>query len=227
MSTITTVVFDFGNVLIGWDPRRVWRSHLTEDEIERFLSEADFAGLNARLDAGTPFVDVRADLAARTPHHVATLETYWQSFARSLTGSIPGTAELVAELHGLGVRMLGLTNWSAETYHHAATVAPVVKLLDDVVVSGHEGLAKPDPAIFRLLIERHSLAPSGTLFVDDSPANVDAARSVGLLAHRFTDVSGLRAELRRLGIDVAVPATPRHAPGGVSPDVDPDRRPSP
>lgn len=203
MSTVTTVVLDLGNVLIGWDPRRVWSATLSDAEIDAFVSEAGFEELNRSLDGGRSYADARADLAARAPHHVDTLDAYWEAFEASLTGPVPGTAELVGELRDLGVRLLGLTNWSAETFHHASAVAPAVGMLEDVMVSGRERLLKPDPAIFELLVERYGLTPSQTLFVDDSPANVDGARSVGLLAHRFIGVPGLRSELRCHGIEVA------------------------
>jgi 2-haloacid dehalogenase len=201
---LTTVVFDLGNVLIGWDPRRIWSRTLSETQIETFLSESGFSELNHAMDGGRTFAAARADLHARTPHHVETLDAYWHAFPEALTGPIPGTAELVSELAGLGLRLLGLTNWSAETIHHAPAAAPAIALLEDLLVSGREGLAKPDPAIFRLLIERYQLVPERTLFIDDSPANVEAARSLGLHAHRFTGTDELRAELRSLGVDVAV-----------------------
>ena len=202
-STITTVVFDLGNVLIGWDPHRVWSRTLSDVEIERFLSESGFEGLNRSLDAGRSYADARAELQARAPHHVATLDAYWEDFAGALTGPVPGTEQLVSELAGLGMRLLGLTNWSAETVHLAPDAAPAVRVLEDLLVSGREGLLKPDPAIFELLLDRYRLAPERTVFVDDVQANVDGARSVGLHAYLFTGVAQLRADLRSLGIGVA------------------------
>lgn len=202
-AALTTVVFDLGNVLIGWDPRRVWSRELSDAEIETFLSESGFAELNHAMDGGRRYAESRAELASRSPHHVATLDAYWHAFPDALTGPIPGTAELVSEIAGLGLRLLGLTNWSAETIHHAPASAPAISMLEDLLVSGREGLAKPDPAIFELLITRYGLVPEQTLFIDDVAANVEAARSVGLHAHQFTGVDALRVELRTRGIDVA------------------------
>lgn len=198
--TITTVVFDLGNVLIGWDPGRVWSRTLSAAEIETFLEEARFEQVNRSLDGGRTYADARAELHERAPHHVATLDAYWNDFAGALTGPIPGTEELVSELVERGVRLIGLTNWSAETVHHAPVAAPAIGMLEDLLVSGREGLLKPDPAIFELLIERFGLVPDQAVFIDDVKANVDGAASVGLHALLFEGVEGLRRDLRSLGV---------------------------
>jgi 2-haloacid dehalogenase len=205
-SPITTVVFDLGQVLVGWEPRRIWSRELSDAEIDAFLLESDFARLNHSLDAGRSYVDARAELEARAPHHVATLDAYWNAVSESLTGPVAGTEEIVTELADLGLRLLGLTNWSAETIHHAPVAAPAISLLEDLLVSGREGLAKPDPAIFELLIERYGLTPAETFFTDDSPANIETARSLGLQVHLFTGAQGLRTALRAHGVDVAGPS---------------------
>ncbi len=201
--TITTVVFDLGQVLVGWDPRRIWARDLTEEEIEAFLVESAFATLNHSLDAGRPYTEARTELAKRAPHHVATLDAYWNAIPDSLTGPVPGSAEIVSEIADLGLRLLGLTNWSAETFHHAPVAAPAISLLEDVLVSGREGLAKPDPAIFELLVQRYDLTPAETFFTDDSPANIEAARSLGLQVHLFAGADGLRSALRAHGVEIA------------------------
>ncbi len=196
---LTTVVFDLGNVLVGWDPRRPF-ADLPAAAVDEFLLRSPFAELNHAMDAGMPFADAHTQMRSRAPEHADSFERYWDGFASTLTGPVPGMAELVAEVGEAGLRRLGLTNWAADTYHHAAVAAPVIETLDDVLVSGRVGLAKPDPAIFELLIERFDLAPAQTLFVDDVAANVDGARSVGLRAHLFQGAEGLRAELVRSGV---------------------------
>lgn len=200
---IETVVLDLGNVMVEWDPRVVWSRTMSEDEIEAFLQESGFEELNRSLDAGRGYEEARAELAQRHPHHVAALDAYWEAFADTLVRPVPGMAELVAALGAGGTRLVGLSNWSAETFHHAAVAAPAIELLEDVLVSGHVRLIKPDPAIFALLISRFDLDPARSLFVDDSPANVEAAREFGLHAHLFRGVEGLRAELLARGVPLA------------------------
>lgn len=200
--TTTTVVLDLGNVLVRWDPRRAWAGHLSDAEVDLFLEESDFATLNRAIDAGRTFADAGHELGQRWPHHAPTLATYRDRFADTLTGPVPGTAELVRDLRGAGVRLLGLTNWSAETFHHAAAAAPAIDDLEDVLVSGREGLAKPDPRIFALLVERYGLDVGTTFFADDVPANVEAARGAGMAGHVFTTAAQLREDLRRHGVAV-------------------------
>ncbi|MFC7406190.1 HAD family hydrolase [Georgenia alba] len=195
-----TVVLDLGNVLVGWDPARALTEEMTPQEWERFAEAADFRSLNLAADAGMPIADVAARAAALDPAHGRTLSRYFANFAATLTGPVPGTTAVVEELAAAGIRLLGLTNWSAETFHHAAGAAPVIDLLEGVVVSGREGVAKPDPAVFRIVLERYGVEASRAVFVDDSPANVAGAEAVGLTALRFTDAATLRADLHGLGL---------------------------
>ncbi|MFC8923305.1 HAD family hydrolase [Cellulosimicrobium sp. NPDC057127] len=206
-AAIDAVLYDFGNVLVGWDPYRAYAGHTPRDAVDTFFADVDFAALNHARDAGETWAAARTHVGATHPDHVDLLDRYVEHFPATLTGPVDGSAELVRELRGLGLRLYGLTNWSAELFHHAATAAPATTLMDDVLVSGREGLAKPDPAIFRLAIGRFGLDAERTLFTDDSPANVDAAARLGLRTHLFRGTADLRAALRDLGVDVAPPAT--------------------
>src|SRR5699024_11886005 len=107
------------------------------------------------------------------------LEEYWNSFADSLTGPIPGSYDLARRLHTNGYRLLGLTNWSAETFHHALAAAPAVSLMEGTIVSGEVGIAKPDPGIFHHLPDTFSVRPQDAVFIDDTPAHTAAARAIG------------------------------------------------
>lgn len=211
--SVDAVVFDLGNVLVHWDPRGPFAGRLPEAEVRRFFADVDFGEFNLRQDAGRPWREARAEVARTHPEHLATLDLYVERFADSLAGPVAGSAAVVDELRAAGVRVLGLTNWSAETFHHAVPAAPVIDRLEAVVVSGREGLAKPDPRIFRLLADRHGLDPARTVFVDDSTANVDAAAAEGFQAVRFTDAPSLRAELVDRGaLPGWGPALPGSAP---------------
>lgn len=199
----TTVVFDLGGVLVAWDPRHLYRQLLPDDAaVEAFLDEIDFTTWNHAQDAGGSWDDAVEWLAARHPHRRDLIAAYPARFADTLAGPVPGTVEVLRELHDAGVRLLALTNWSAQTYPHAEAAFDFLDLFEDVVVSGVEGLAKPDPAVFALLVDRYRLDPARTVFVDDSPRNVEAAAAAGLRALRFTDAGSLRADLSRLGLPV-------------------------
>lgn len=196
---VTTVVFDLGNVLVGWDPVRAL-DHLTAEQVQEFLDDVDFPALNRAQDAGRSWAEARAEVKSAHPQHVDTLDRYLDGFARSLTGPVPGSAEVVEDLLAAGVRVLGLTNWSAETFHHAVPAAPVIGRLEGVLVSGEEGVAKPDPAIFHLLAERYALDPARTVFTDDSPRNIEVAAALGYRTVLFTGAEDLRARLVAAGV---------------------------
>ena len=201
---IDSVVFDLGNVLVTWDPYRPFVGRMERSEVEACFREIDFLAVNRHLDAGGSLAQARADVRDRFPQHAAALDIYFDHFADSLAGPVPGSAQVVAELAAAGVRVLGLTNWAAETFHYAEPAAPAVRLLEDVLVSGEVGLAKPDPQIFALLAERYGLEPGRTLFIDDSPANVRAAAGAGYVAVLFTGADALRCDLRALGLPVGI-----------------------
>jgi 2-haloacid dehalogenase len=200
--TITTVVFDLGNVLIRWDPVAVFEGRLSEGEVAEFMAAVDFPTLNRSLDAGRTWAQARPEVADRAPDHVHHMDAYLRDFERSLVGEVPGTAQIARDLIAAGVRVLGLTNWSAETFVHAPRAAPVLAEFEDILVSGAVGLAKPDHAIFELLIRTTGLDPAQTVFIDDSPANVAAAADLGFHALLFTDAPAFRADLVALGLDI-------------------------
>jgi 2-haloacid dehalogenase len=198
--TIGTVVFDLGGVLIEWDPRHLYRQLLPDDEVEGFLEEIGFAEWNHRQDAGRAWSDAVEEHIRRHPHRADLIRAYPERFGDTLVGPIPGTVAILEELHTRGVPLLALTNWSAESFPVARDGFPFLDLFDDIVVSGEERVAKPDPRIFRILVERHGLEPAATMFIDDSPANVEAASAVGLVAVRYESPAALRAQLVAAGL---------------------------
>lgn len=200
---VDAVLLDLGNVLVGWDPAVPYAGRAPDLDVDELFAETGFLALNRRADAGEPWAALVAEVAAAMPHHAASVRLYVDHFADSLTGPVPGSAAIVEELHAAGVRLLGLSNWSAELFGHAEPAAPAIGLLEAVLVSGEVRLAKPDPAIFELARERFGLDPARTVFVDDAPANVAAAAAVGFDAVRFVDADRLRRDLRARGLPLA------------------------
>ena len=198
----SAVVFDLGNVIIDWDPAPAIAAGVGPEEARRFLEapDFDFRAWNHGPDAGGSWADAEAEVARTHPHWAEHARAYRAHFAASLLGEVPGTGDVVRELHAAGVRLLGLTNWSDELYHHAPATFEVLALLEDVVVSGTEGVAKPDPRIYDLLARRAALPPAALVFVDDRPDNVAAALEAGMDALLFTDAATLRVDLRARGL---------------------------
>ncbi len=205
-SSITAVVFDLGGVLIDWDPRYLYRQLLpTDEEIAEFLEEVGFERWNHEVDAGQISWAGAADaIAATHPHRRDLIEAYPARFAETMSGAIEDSVELLQELHDLPddrrVRLVALTNWSADTFAVARARFGFLDLFEGIVVSGEEGVAKPDPEIFEVLVRRHGLDPSRTLFVDDKPVNIEAAETAGLAGLLFTDAAALRDDLQSAGV---------------------------
>ncbi|WP_028660659.1 HAD-IA family hydrolase [Nocardioides insulae] len=190
------MIWDLGNVVIRWDPFPAVAAGVGAQEAHRFLAGFDFGAWNHACDAGRGWAEALAVVEREAPQWLPHARSYVEHFPSSLVGEVPGTAALLRELHAAGVPQYGLTNWSAESYPHAPATFDVVRLLHGVTVSGEVGLAKPDPAIYRIAIDRSGLRPDELLFVDDRAENVAAAAAVGLDAVRFTGAERLRAELR-------------------------------
>ncbi len=193
-ATLDAVVFDVGNVLIRWDPRLLFRKlfthvDMTADDarVDWFLSTVCPPDWNIEQDRGRSIAEAEAEAIARHPDYGPQIRAFYGRFQEMIPGEI---AESVAALHaaraaGLGVH--GLTNFGRETFPQTAQRFDFLRLFDTVVVSGEEGVIKPDPAIFGILIERAGLDPSRSVFIDDSEANVATAADLGFVTHRFTD----------------------------------------
>jgi 2-haloacid dehalogenase len=197
------VVFDLGGVVVNWDPVPAIAAVVGEARAENFVhgSEFDFAMWNHEQDSGRTWAEAEAAATASHPDLAEEIAAYRPNFALSLRGLVPGTAKILRTLHARGVRLVALTNWSAETMHHGPEVFPeVFELFEDIVVSGAEGVAKPDREIFEILARRLSQPISGVFYVDDNLRNVDAARAAGMDAVRFTDSGTLLADLQERGL---------------------------
>jgi 2-haloacid dehalogenase len=207
-SELSAAVFDLGGVLIDWDPRYLYRS-LFDDEtaMERFLTEVTSPEWNRMQDAGRPWIDAIEVLAAEHPDQRELIEAFRARWPEMLGGAIEDTVAVLEELHARGVRLFGLSNWSAETFPIARERYPFLGRFEGVVISGEIGVTKPDRRIFEHLIERFAIEAASTIFVDDSPENVAAAAQIGFVAIRFTDPPALRRELVRLGL---LPAAAGH-----------------
>jgi 2-haloacid dehalogenase len=198
------VVFDLGNVLIRWDPLPALTVGVGEAEAARFLAaeDFDFAAWNHVQDSGRGWADAEAEVERTHPHWHRHARAYRAHFAHSLTGPVEDNVALLEDLHAAGVRLFALTNWSAELFPQALERFGFLSLFEDIVVSGDEGVAKPDPAIFTLLQERVGLPLEECVFIDDSAANVAAAAAAGLDAIRFAPGTDLRAQLVYRGLEI-------------------------
>lgn len=201
MATIDTVVFDIGNVLIPWDARWLFRKLLPdEDAVARFMDEVDFAAWNRAHDAGQPFAEGIARHAAAFPQYRPLFEAFFERWDETIGEPIEANVALARRLRDAGYRILALTNFSAETFPRALQRHPFLGEFEGIVVSGHEGLMKPEPAIYRCLCDRYGVDPARAVFIDDAIANVEGARAIGMHGVHFQSASQLMADLRALGV---------------------------
>jgi len=197
----TAVVFDLGGVLIDWNPRYLFRQ-LFDDEaaMETFLAEVVTPEWNLQQDAGRTWAEAVEVLTKEHPERAELIAAYWHRWQETLGDAIAPTVEILDELRATGVRLLALSNWSAETFPIARPRYPFLEWFEAIVVSGEVKVAKPDPRIFRYLLDEYGLDPSATVFIDDSEANVRAAEALGITGIRFVDGAGLRRALVALGV---------------------------
>jgi 2-haloacid dehalogenase len=195
------IVFDIGNVLINWDPRALYRKiFASEAEVEWFLGNVCTADWNLEQDRGRSFEDAIAEAVARHPDHADAIAAYHHRWHETITHPIEGTVAILQSLKGQGTPLYAITNWHQDKFRETQARFSFLGHFRDIVVSGDEKLVKPDPAIYRKLLDRNGLEASSCLFIDDSPKNVKGAEAVGMKAHHFTSPEALRAHLASLGV---------------------------
>lgn len=200
--TIQAIIFDFGNVLLEWNPRHVYRRYFPNDEaaMEEFLHEVNFMEWNAQLDKGRSFAEGVAELSRQFPHYAELIQAYHDNWKDSIGNHLEGTVEIMKRLKQAGYSLYGLSNWSAETFPLMRDKFDFFDLLDDIVISGEVGMIKPQPEIFEHMLERIGAPASACLFIDDAPANVEQAKKLGITAIQFHSPQQLEAELHELGV---------------------------
>lgn len=194
-----TVLFDLGGVVLTWEPARAYEQVLSPEQVPDFMAMIGFDEWNRGHDAGRRYAESEAELIAWHPEHEEAVLAYRRHFRHTL-GTVPGTGAVIAELQQAGVQLGALTNWSAETFPVACERFGLLRRFVGILVSGEEGLAKPDPAIFAMALRRFGLTAGRTVFIDDSFVNVEAARTLGITGLHFRDADQLRADLVRLGL---------------------------
>jgi 2-haloacid dehalogenase len=202
MSTpITAVIFDFGGVLIEWDPRNLYRRYFDDPEtMEQFLEEVDFMGWNLLQDKGRPFAEGVAELSAKFPHREELIRAYHEHWEDSIGEPIRPVIEILKRVKAAGWPVYGLSNWSMETFPIARQRHHFFDLLDDYLLSGEVRLVKPDPAIFEHMLDKIGRKPEECIFIDDNPANVQASRALGIVTIHYQSPEQLEQELQHLGI---------------------------
>ncbi len=194
----TAIIFDFGGVLIGWDPRNLYRSYFPNQPqaLEDFLTEINFMEWNAQQDKGLPFAEGVRILSEQFPQYAHLIRAYHERWRESITGKIQGTVEILQTLKQKEYPLYGLSNWSLETFPIVRDEFPFLSLFDGVILSGEVKLVKPEPEIYTRCLQMIGKPANECLFIDDAQVNITAADNMGFDTIRFISPEHLKNELK-------------------------------
>jgi len=203
---VRAILWDLGRTLADWDPEYLYSRLIPDAESRRdFLASVCTMGWHEAHDRGVTMADNRAALIARHPGKADLIKAWDTGWNDMFHGYMPGMEGLIEALHRRGVPQYALSNMPAEKWPDVQALFPAFSLFQTAVISGQEGIVKPDPAIYRLTIERIATPPEDTLFIDDRLDNIEAGAKAGFAVHHFTGAPALKAHLAQLGLTGAAP----------------------
>ena len=198
---VSAVVFDVGRVIVQWQLRALFEKLIDDpQELEWFLTNVVTEEWHFQHDAGRPLAEMLPERKAAFPDHAHLIDAYATRFLETVPGRVPGTAQLIERLASGGMPLYAITNFGEEFWQVFYPTEPVLAHFRDIVVSGAEKIAKPEPAIFELAAQRFGHAPQDMLFIDDNAANIAAANALGWNVHHFQHAEGLERDLAARGL---------------------------
>ena len=199
---IKNIIFDFGGVVMDWDPRYFFKTYFNDDErMEFFLKNIAVDEWNIEQDRGRTLKEGTEFLIEKHPDWEKEIRAYYDNWTTMLKSDIPKNVEVLRKLEGK-FHLYGLTNWSEETFPYALENYDFFKVFEGkIVVSGTEKLIKPDPEIFLLLLNRYNLKAEESVFIDDNAKNIATAKNLGFATIHIKPETDLGEELRNLGIN--------------------------
>lgn len=201
-SAIKNIIFDFGGVVMDWNPRYFFKDYFNDDEkMEFFLKHIAEDDWNAEQDRGRSLQEGTEIQIQKFPEWENELRAYYDNWSTMLKSDIPENVEVLRKLEHSDYELFGLTNWSAETFPYALENYDFFNVFKGkIVVSGTEELIKPDPKIWEVLLERYQLKSEESVFIDDNPKNIEVAETLGFLTVHIQQETNLEKELRNLGL---------------------------
>ena len=198
---LNAFIFDLGKVIVDWNPGYLLHEIAPDETQLKFLVEEvlDLEWFRA-VDTGYPLSKAIAERSEIYPEYADAMQLYVDRWPETIRGFFEGTLEIVRELHASGVPLFVLSNWAGETWARVEQDFAFLEFFDDVIISGHVGMAKPDDAIFKMARDRFNVDPAATLFIDDGLKNVEAAKGVGFQTVLFETPEKLRQDLIDLGV---------------------------
>ncbi len=198
-AAVHNVIFDMGGVVLDWNPEAILQS-LCECPAERaMLKAALFEHPDwLELDRGTlDEAQMLERLAVRLPPRRPKLDALFEAVRRSLTPKT-ATLALIERLARRHVPLYCLSNMPVSIYEHLRARHDFWNAFRGVVISGEVRMIKPEREIFEHLLDRYQLEAERSVFIDDLPRNLEAARAVGLNTIWFRDAEQCERELEPL-----------------------------
>ncbi|MGB3794874.1 MAG: HAD family phosphatase [Alteraurantiacibacter sp.] len=197
----TAVVFDIGRVIVRWNLRYLFEKLIHDAaELDWFLANVVTEQWHHQQDEGRALAEMVPERIEKFPDHADLIRAYAARFDETYPEHIPGTLRIIGQLKARGAPLFGLTNFGADFWPPFIAGEPMLQGFDDIVVSGHEKVAKPDTQIYQIAEQRFGLPPQQLFFIDDKAENIAAAKARGWHGHVFTDASLLETDLRDHGL---------------------------
>ena len=198
---IKNIIFDFGGVLVDWNPRYLFKDIFNDDEkMEYFLENICTDSWNVQQDAGRTLVEGTKILQEQFPEESEMIQKFYDGWEVMLKDEIPENSKLLSQFDRQKFRLFGLTNWSGETFPIALERFEFFKEFEGIVVSGDEKMIKPNKEIYLLLLERYNLKAEESIFIDDNFNNIVAANKLGFHTIHLAEDVNLENRLQELGL---------------------------
>lgn len=197
---VKAVIFDIGNVLIGWQPEAYFDSTIGPDRRRAMFAAVDLHGMNDRVDLGEGFRDVIYEVAETYPEWRAEIRDWHDSWIKMAAPAIDHSVRLMRALRARGVPVFSLTNFGVESYTYAATHYDFLNEFDRDFISGHMRVIKPDVRIYEMVEDASGLSGPDLIFADDRADNIAAAAARGWKTHQFESPGGWAARLVAEGL---------------------------
>jgi 2-haloacid dehalogenase len=200
---IKNIIFDFGGVVMDWNPRYFFKDYFNDDEkMEYFLKNITTDEWNIEQDRGRTLAEGTAIQVANFPEWEKEIRAYYDNWTTMLKSEIADNVAVLRKLEHSEYELFGLTNWSAETFPYAVKNYDFFSIFKGkIVVSGTEKLIKPNPEIWHVLLNRYQIKAEESVFIDDNFKNIEVAKSLGFICIHIKEDTDLEKELRDLGIE--------------------------
>ena len=191
-------LFDLGGVFFDWDPKFFYTKIISDkDEMDFFLTKVCNDEWNLAQDSGRSIEDGEKDIMEKFPEYENLIRQYYPNHRKMIKGTFQSSVDILMKLKQNNYECFVLSNWSSETFIDIPKEFKFMNNFDGLLISGEDKLAKPDPKIYLLAIDRFNLDPQNTVFVDDKLININAAIKLGFKTIHLTNPNIIEEEINK------------------------------